>query len=254
MVFYSCSYRWQSVFFDGVPDPATYTIVSVDSTNLDEDALIKPKIKPHKPYEEKKCFECHDTNRRGKLKMELPNLCYECHEKIDRKHSILHGPVSSGSCTQCHSPHKSMNDHLLLKIGNDLCLNCHENKYDLEENIHNVLSSEDCTQCHEPHGANNKYFIKENTCFNCHEDFRNEMNTIHGPVGAGNCNLCHDSHNSEKTKLLVKEGNDLCLNCHSRQDFQNTDNLDHNDVTKSCQNCHSSHASLNKYLLIKSLN
>ena len=34
MVFYSCSYKWQTVFFDGVPDPATYTVFSTDSTNI----------------------------------------------------------------------------------------------------------------------------------------------------------------------------------------------------------------------------
>ncbi len=256
MVFYSCTHQWRTVFFDGVPDPETYTVFSADSTNLNGIVLKsnQPKNSIHKPFEEKKCNECHDKNSMGKLKMEMPNLCYKCHENVEQNYSNSHGPFSSGNCTQCHSAHKSKNEYLLIKQGNDLCLNCHENKFDYEENIHNVLSSEDCTQCHNPHGSNSKNLIKTNTCFNCHEDFRNEMNYIHGPVGAGNCNLCHDNHNSNKTKLLVKEGNDLCLNCHSRQDFQSTDNLDHKDSSKSCKDCHSSHASLNKYLLIKSLN
>lgn len=259
VITYGCSYKWKSTFFDGVPKPENNFTVSLDSTSLSNDSvlkLVKPKTLIHQPYKEKKCFECHDNNRLGKLKMEIPNLCYKCHENNDAKFAFGHGPVSSGNCTQCHSPHLSKNENLLLKPGNDLCFNCH-NETDVKNTtgIHTNLENEKCTQCHNAHGSNTKNILKSNTCFNCHDDFKKDMNFIHGPVEAGKCSMCHtETHNSKKEALLVKRDNQLCLDCHNLKDLKNRNKLVHKDETEQCLQCHDSHASLNEYLLIRTNN
>ena len=85
------SYKVKSFFFDGVPDPDAETmIVSViDSASIKlRDSLLEERKKiyntapvlagsMHEPYKERKCFECHDDNTRGKAKLPLLELCFK---------------------------------------------------------------------------------------------------------------------------------------------------------------------------------
>ncbi|MEN8155447.1 MAG: cytochrome c3 family protein, partial [Bacteroidota bacterium] len=78
----------------------------------------------HHPYREKECALCHNQNRMGSLKEPQPGLCYQCHENFGNKYHFEHGPAAGGHCTECHDPHKSKEEKLLVQTGTDLCLNC----------------------------------------------------------------------------------------------------------------------------------
>lgn len=253
------SYGVKSFFFDGVPNPLLEDgAVAIDSVSLgllDSVALAKIVVKKpafviHKPYLEKKCNDCH-SSRMGKLKTPLNELCLTCHDNFDSSYSEVHGPVASGNCAQCHSPHKSKLKGLLLIEGNDLCFNCHDERKIVNYQIHKAIEDKGCTNCHNPHGGATEYLLQKNACFECHTNFEEKYTNLHGPVGAGGlCATCHESHSSPKESLLKLAGNELCLNCHNQYDIYA---LQTHVTSKkqNCTTCHNPHGSNEHYLLTK---
>jgi len=72
-----------------------------------------------------------------------------------------HEVVAVEGCTTCHSPHGSVNRHLLAyqRVG-DLCLQCHPGQpffhVAVDESGRRTTAINDCTRCHtEIHGSNN---------------------------------------------------------------------------------------------------
>lgn len=246
------SYNIKSFFFDGVPDPNLKTAANDEATLVEEiqDSTILFKVANtiHPPYKEKTCLECHAKENMGQPKMELPNLCYQCHDDFSKSNAYLHGPVGSGNCTQCHNPHKSKLERLLVRNGQDLCLKCHIKDKVIENRVHEDIASKSCMECHDPHGGENKLFLQKNSCFQCHEDFTKQTQFVHGPVASGKCSTCHESHKSTAEKLLVNTGSQLCLNCHNKADIYDTAYHIEEQET-SCVNCHNAHGSNIKYLL-----
>nr|WP_277926360.1 cytochrome c3 family protein [Aestuariivivens sediminicola] len=261
LIVYACSptsaYRIRSFLFDGVPDPNEVIVVNIDSTNNSIDStennirLTKPDFYKHPPYAKKECSSCHDRGAMGKPKLDLPELCYQCHEPIERQYPALHGPVSSGQCTMCHSPHQSKFENLLVIEGRNLCLNCHEEESITGKGIHLNITEESCTKCHNPHGGHDKFILQKETCFNCHENKKpvNEYQFVHGPVAAGECNLCHSNHDSSSENLLIIQGNNLCLNCHKTSDIIKSEPHLANKK-QMCTRCHDPHLSNNQYLTL----
>jgi len=161
-----CSHKVLNVFFDGVPEKndsvkmvAKRTEKKTDSTLLNElaSSAAASKRQVHPPFGMNKCGACHDPNGQGKLVEPQPGLCYQCHDVYDGK--FEHGPVVSGNCTGCHSPHSSDNPKLLLRTGQSLCLNCHESKNLTSTPEHENIGESPCTDCHNPHGGNKRYFL-----------------------------------------------------------------------------------------------
>ena len=261
LLLYACSstsgYKVRSFLFDGVPDPNEKTLVFIDSLSIDIDstnttviAITKPEGYIHAPYAKKECSSCHDRGAMGKPKMAMPELCYQCHDSQENQYTVLHGPVDSGQCIQCHSPHQSKLNKLLLREGKDLCLNCHEEQSIIGQGIHVEVKEESCTQCHNPHGGNDRFVLQKDACFTCHEDQKPQQNQyVHGPVDARQCNLCHSNHDSPSEKLLVIQGNDLCLNCHNNSDIFKLENHETNK-DKTCISCHDPHSSSKQYLTL----
>ncbi len=173
LYFYGCStthnYKVLSFFFDGVPNPnkelANYL---KDSLKLKDSGVVAqstvnkavPVMKIHPPYQENKCSSCHDQSQMGKLNQAMPEVCYQCHADFSSKFKVLHGPVGGGQCTQCHDPHMSMNDKLLLRTGQSLCLYCHDMKQVLASEVHKDINNTNCTECHNPHGGDDKYILR----------------------------------------------------------------------------------------------
>ena len=87
---------------------------------------LAPVVYYHEAYGSKTCQNCHDNTVGNDLLEPQPALCYNCHDDFTEEFTFLHGPVSSGYCTECHHPHLSKNQMLLKKTGQELCLNCHE--------------------------------------------------------------------------------------------------------------------------------
>jgi predicted CXXCH cytochrome family protein len=72
----------------------------------------------------------------------------------------VHGPVSSGLCTVCHSPHSSKYPFMLLSgKTNEMCRSCHAEGYIMP--IEDHKKDMDCTECHNPHIGKNRFLLKK---------------------------------------------------------------------------------------------
>lgn len=156
-----------SIFFDGVPDSTKVNTTSnllvqnADSNDLKNNLLARTKEQTfsHSPYKEKNCDNCHIKTSMGKFVDEQPTLCYQCHEDFSSKFSYLHGPVSGGACTACHSPHVAKFEKMLLRKGQDLCTKCHDIEMVLKNENHSGIGETNCTECHNPHGGTDRYIL-----------------------------------------------------------------------------------------------
>ena len=128
--------KWLTTFFDGVPAEtvAGSTAVTGAGTNSIASNIVVPPVKPvvkkmnfHKPFEDNKCSECHQSTFSQELRMPPPKLCFECHKDFLTGIKVKHQPVAEGDCKSCHDPQQSVNTNLLVKVGSALCLTCHDN-------------------------------------------------------------------------------------------------------------------------------
>ena len=235
----------------------------------------------HSPFAAGECSSCHQLaldKRHPEQKEAIvlvsdgSKLCSQCHEALDTAKNV-HGPVASGDCIFCHTPHSSPNDKLLKDTGIAQCLNCHENKFQ-QKYMHGPVVEGKCFICHDPHQSDNPYILKMGLpalCLSCHDASAMSGKSIHAPVRKGNCLACHDSHGSPYRKHLRKDFQEnfylpfspdnfaLCFDCHASEmildrrtdsltDFRDGDrNLHYLHVNKidkgrSCKACHDAHA------------
>ena len=163
---WGCSHKTLTVFFDGVPEDNDSLKMAAKQHGKPSDTLLAKQLAAnaaasahsiHPPFAIKKCGLCHDASRKGKLIQAQPGLCYQCHDTYENK--FEHGPVASGNCTACHSPHTSDNPKLLLRKSRDLCLYCHDAEHIDIVPAHEKAGGSACTSCHNPHGGNKKFFL-----------------------------------------------------------------------------------------------
>jgi len=127
------------------------------------------------------------------LRAAVPALCISCHEQALFEGNMVHGPVNTGFCLECHDPHGSNYPGLLKMKPALLCLNCHP---DIKDSIHVVQgistighplgnireNVEDpkrpgktfyCASCHEPHSSTlpklTRYGVGMTSCQTCHD-------------------------------------------------------------------------------------
>jgi predicted CXXCH cytochrome family protein len=141
----------------------------------------------HGPFAANQCNQCHATassatfrkdvkNISGisgtlkggisaRLVLPLRDLCIDCHaakavEAAFRKGLWVHGPVSRGICTVCHSPHQSPYKAMLLDGDTrDMCRKCHMKGFITETEDH--LRDVECTECHNPHMGKDRFLLKK---------------------------------------------------------------------------------------------
>ena len=93
--------------------------------------------------------------------------------------------------------------------------------------------------------------IRNKLCSNCHEAsaLKAGGTVDHSPFKEGMCDSCHQPHASEYPKLVLKEGNTLCFDCHKEKGAKV--GVVHKPVEsgKGCLSCHPPHAAKNKKLL-----
>ncbi len=106
------------------------------------------------------CLSCHRFLKRqdARLEYDLAGICRTCHPSeagpFPYEHEAMNGySVEEGGCTECHSPHGSANDRLLLEPGNQLCRRCHTPTG--HTTAHGgIWASYDCRTCHtDTHGS-----------------------------------------------------------------------------------------------------
>ena len=223
---------------------------------------------PHQPVAAGECLACHRQTatahplKGGKsfdLVQQGAALCEQCHDKLGKKR-VVHAPVKSGDCLDCHQPHGAAN-RFLLAVGEDqsaLCFICHDDSRFKQKSMHGPAAAGACTSCHSPHESTQKFLLAapvRELCLQCHQDFARQMKTapvVHAPVKDAPCTNCHDAHASGATFMLKTKMPDLCFSCHADVGKRVTAaKVQHRPVAEagSCGSCHSTHFSQAKGLL-----
>jgi len=149
-------YQVLSFFFDGVPPPEE---LKQEGGKEGKKVTAQPQstYREHGPYAARLCTSCHERGS-NKLLVPIEELCLQCHT-LNIKKKYIHGPLASGGCKICHSPHGSIYPFLLISEPKDFCLHCHSKKDILMRDVHRE-TDEQCTVCHDAHSADNAYLLK----------------------------------------------------------------------------------------------
>ncbi len=172
----------------------------------------------------------------------------ECHTDV-KNYKVLHGPVNVNACDACHKlTDEKEHKFALQRDKTETCTFCHKIDTANMAVVHKPVTQGDCLGCHNPHGGQTPKFTRGATmnelCNRCHQDVVANKKVIHGPAAAGACASCHKAHASEFPKLLVAQGRELCLSCHTEMANQmKTVKFKHKAVEQECTNCHDAHAS-----------
>lgn len=119
---------------------------------------------------------------------------------------------------------------------------------------HGMLNRKDCFVCHEERARSYAISGDDATlCAKCH-DRRSSARHVHGPVAVGSCTVCHDPHGQTNPAFLVKNGEELCFQCHTESDVlkhlvgknQGGESFLR---SKGCTYCHDAHQAERKFLL-----
>jgi predicted CXXCH cytochrome family protein len=176
-------------------------------------------------------------------------MCLSCHEEIAKSigaGKVKHKPLTTGAqCSNCHDPHGSTVEKLLLGPPFDLCVGCHSNDTMADasgkklQNIkawldgnkvwHGPIAKKDCSACHEPHGGNHFRLLTD--------DYPPEF---YAPYGAQRYALCFSCHkeaafSTPKTTTLTSFRNGA-TNLHYLH-------LQQSGRGRTCRACHEVHAS-----------
>lgn len=158
------------------------------------------------------CVSCHKLHvaRDPVLdKKSQPGVCYTCHlrQRVEFSRPSTH-PVRFGqiACSDCHSTHGSMADHLLVKpTVNQTCYTCHAEKRGPLLWEHAPVS-ENCDLCHTPHGSMYRPLLTRRApqlCQQCHSQNGHPSVSLSGAGVVGG--------SSSPSALLLGRS---CVNCH----------------------------------------
>ena len=103
-------------------------------------------------------------------------------------------------------------------------------------------------------GSSGSKFAKKE-CLDCHKKFADKylgMKNVHAVVKEKNCEACHLRHGIVPKLLLKKNGNELCLGCHTKKKIGLNKSNVHTVLKRgNCTICHDPHASQGSHLLKK---
>ncbi|MBI5022343.1 MAG: hypothetical protein HZB59_12985 [Ignavibacteriales bacterium] len=177
----------------------------------------------------------------------------KCHSGIG-KAKFVHGPAAVGECITCHQLVKDEKHKFVpIKNSEETCNKCHE-PMEKKGNLHLPVAKGECTKCHDPHQSDRQFQLRKSStsdlCFSCHPKNLMTKKFTHGPAAEGECLSCHLPHMSEKSKLLSKETNELCFQCHTdfQESFAAAKNM-HKPARENCAKCHNPHSADAKFLL-----
>ena len=217
-------------------------VVSLSSCRYDEEAI-------------QKALEVHSSKIPGATYVGM-ETCEACHEKEVKEfqlstHSRISIPgkdLAVQGCELCHGPgslHVDLDDKLKessrdKKIINprkdpSVCFTCHMDKKAefMLPHHHPVLEGKmSCADCHNAHGPEVRPWSSttledvNEACFKCHKDQRGPFVFEHEALREG-CTTCHQVHGSISDKMLVARDSNLCLRCHTQNDFPNIGDTSH---------------------------
>jgi len=187
-------YKVLTVFFTGVPHPEKQPELSMTVEKANEPSEGEPTktvavSSIHGPYAAGMCYLCHEVSTTaglktrdrtkkpvqqtkrfdsalpGRLLAPVQELCIECHTSKSSKSAFsrdlwIHGPVSSGTCTICHSPHATQYRYMLRNgNSNQMCAMCHEEGF--ISNTEDHREGKDCITCHNAHLGKSRFLLKK---------------------------------------------------------------------------------------------
>jgi predicted CXXCH cytochrome family protein len=208
----------------------------------------------HPPFGDRDCSTCHERPGAGTaaapLKRDLLARCDDCHDFAARAKAVkvAHAPVKAGRCFECHTPHASPREHLLLKAQPELCYGCHEKARAAfaQPHVHTAVRRGQCAGCHAIHGGKEKKLLARTgaeLCFECHAGEKKllEERWVHEPFRSGDCESCHDPHASPHAAQLEDALPQLCTNCHDLAEKKAKEKHAGLAAGAACATCHSPH-------------
>ena len=217
VLFFGCTvqqtHKTLTFFFDGVDKVIFFNSYLTDKDSLRKDAITRreavlkknrPDMCVHKPYQEKKCYECHTPDKR--LLMPMPALCFKCHTNFNQTYAVVHGPVASGNCLNCHNQHSSKNPKLLIRQGQQICLFCHNSSLVFANKVHRDIEDAECTLCHNPHGGKSRFMIKDNISRDANRIALMDELTYRHLYGQIFCKVPRDVNNVTEIYILDGKG------------------------------------------------
>ncbi len=258
-------YQVLRVFFDGIPvadslrtdNSGSPPEHAVPAANAVQDTLQteRPAWYYHPAQDASECKACHDIGQSFRLYAQAAELCGRCHTFKDNP--IVHNPVEGNACTECHNPHGSQNEHILVATERELCATCHDvwaDEFEVAGSTHAPVSAGKCGQCHDPHASKHQTLLLKPTdqlCVDCHSLQKMalaETQYLHPPFESGECLSCHAAHGSSEPSLLAKSSQALCYDCHYKADFRDPET--HADIDDMpCYECHNPHGADNEFLI-----
>jgi len=179
-------------------------------------------------------------------------LCWTCHGSMGKKlgEMFQHQPFEAGRCSNCHDPHASNHQALLLQEPDRLCFTCHPIGMEIgRSQAHPPAKNGLCLDCHDPHASDYQGILvdrQRELCFRCHPTVavKNGMAVQHAPFLNDNCTGCHEPHGSDTRPLLNAPQPELCYECHPGIQNEFAQPSHHPvGVDLECDDCHDPHAS-----------
>ncbi len=171
----------------------------------------------------------------------------ECHTKV-MAGRVLHGPNAQKQCDACHVvADVGKHTYGLIVPKEELCEHCHTRSE--RAVIHKPVADNECDKCHDPHGSDHRLQLLGDPsgplCFPCHKpEEYGGIRHVDGRVEiVGACDVCHESHSSWKPRLLPKEVQQLCMECHGElRSRLELIGRSHTPVMEGrCLDCHDAH-------------
>lgn len=174
------------------------------------------------------CSDCHPIHTGSDLvtpPRKINELCIGCHRTVGVEFSLpSHHPVKENKiyCTDCHQPHGTTNDKLLVGLSiRETCARCHTEKAGPYLYEHADLM-EECTTCHAQHGSINDNLLKLRgpfLCKQCHPHHRNSKAYTDGSFDSAvladayrqylRCTDCHTEIHGTDTPSVGNSGGAL---------------------------------------------
>lgn len=145
------------------PHAAGNRLLLVDSRTIRRRTRdMKISRSAHNMWGQDTCEKCHDTQHANVLRQDVDKHCLDCHgDSIQAQSDTpgLHEAVKQGSCTVCHTPHKSSRPYLMRTSGEKVCYQCHKPQ-EIAPPKHPDVTRVDCLICHGGHRTEQPHLLR----------------------------------------------------------------------------------------------